>query len=245
MKLLPKILALQATCIYATYDDIKAQFLALAANTTSETRSFDSSWASSIIDSIDRYGCWCYFGDDHGKGHGPTQNEVDEACKILHDGYSCILLDAELDQDLDCVPWKVSYKSADGLGLNTDSGHNTDLISALQKSCQKKNKKSDCAERACIVEGYFVMTLFSYFLGGVDFNPELKHDLGIFDKSEECPRGAGPGGAGQGQKACCSEYPVRFPYRFKEGERQCCVNKIYNAVMLDCCDDGSVKPSCF
>lgn len=35
------------------------------------------------------YGCWCYFGDDHGKGIGGPIDQIDAMCKKLHDGYTC------------------------------------------------------------------------------------------------------------------------------------------------------------
>ena len=37
---------------------------------------------------IDGYGCWCYFGDDHGHGRGQPVNEVDALCQWLHHGYT-------------------------------------------------------------------------------------------------------------------------------------------------------------
>ena len=80
-------------------------------NNQAGLRSFNSVWAQAIISGIDGYGCWCYFQDAHGSGKGAPVNKVDEQCKILHDGYSCILMDDEDagEDGENCVPWDVKY----------------------------------------------------------------------------------------------------------------------------------------
>jgi hypothetical protein len=65
------------------------------------------------ISQMNEYGCWCYFGDDHGRGKGQPQDAIDEMCKVLHDGYECAMRDAE-DEGTTCVPWEVAYTSAVG-----------------------------------------------------------------------------------------------------------------------------------
>lgn len=47
------------------------------------------------LNKINRYGCWCYLDFDHGRGHGPPVNKIDEICKALHHGYTCIMMDTE------------------------------------------------------------------------------------------------------------------------------------------------------
>merc|ERR1711884_417708 len=47
------------------------------------------------INSMNEYGCWCYFNDDHGRGKGTPVDAIDEMCKTLHDGYECAMRDAE------------------------------------------------------------------------------------------------------------------------------------------------------
>merc|ERR1712098_305164 len=85
-----------------------------ATNSTSASvRSFASAWGSRIIESIDGYACWCYFQDDHGKGRGKPVNEMDARCKVLQDGYTCIMMDADDEGndnesfDEGCIPWDV------------------------------------------------------------------------------------------------------------------------------------------
>ena len=205
-------------------------------------RSFNSAWASEIVQSINGYGCWCYFQEDHGKGRGIPMNEVDAQCKILQDGYSCILMDAVDEGDLDCVPWDVEYNSATGLGMMVDDPNNDNVEKALRTKCNKANKKNNCAARACMVENYFVIQTVKLFLTGVEFDPSLKHDLGNFNAKEECVIKQGQ--HGKSDKQCCGNYPLRFPYKTLNGDRGCCVKKTYNTLRLQCCSDGSLKFNC-
>lgn len=203
-------------------------------------RSFGSGWASKMIESINGYGCWCYFQEDHGKGKGQPANEVDASCKWLHDGYTCILMDSEAEGD-DCTPWDVEYSGATGLGVSAANINNDSVEYAIRKSCNKNNKKSKCGERSCKVESYFVLNLFRHFLAGVLFDPSLKHSLGLFDPKNDCPIKAGKS---KSDKACCGDYPLRFPYKHLNGDRNCCNGATYNAVVLQCCENGSIKAVC-
>jgi len=220
------------------------------ANPTQEKcrlRSFGSSWAQKMIDSIDGYGCWCYFQGQHGSGRGEPQNLVDAQCKILHNGYSCILEDyenldtSEINFEEPCVPWDVVYNSVSGLGMVLTNPNNNNVEDALRHKCRKMNKNNWCAEKACIVENYFIIKTLHLFLKGVEFDPDMKHSLGHFDPKSGCPIKAGNGDS---EKECCGEYPVRFPYKTLGGERSCCVNKTYSTSRLHCCDDGAVRISC-
>lgn len=86
-------------------------------------RTFNGNLAVAIK-AMNNMGCWCYFGEDHGKGKGPPLDELDEICKTLADGYDCAMIDYENDpktghshNDI-CIPWEVEYKSALGGHLN-------------------------------------------------------------------------------------------------------------------------------
>jgi len=204
-----------------------------------EGRSFGSGWASKMIDSINGYGCWCYFQEEHGKGRGQPANEVDESCKWLHDGYTCILLDSEAEGDFDCVPWDVAYSGATGLGVS--AGDSSSLEYAIRRTCNKNNKKNKCGERSCKVESYFVLNLFKHFLAGVVFDPSLKHSLGFFNPKDDCPIKQG---IMKSDKACCGEYPLRFPYKHLNGGRKCCNGSTYNAIVMQCCNDDHIKATC-
>jgi len=184
---------------------------------------------------MNEMGCWCYFGDDHGRGKGPAIDELDNICKTLSDGYDCAIIDHEEENNkrshTDCVPWEVEYNS--GLG-----GTNLELAEA----CYNSNPKNNCAARACIVEGNFVAQLTMYFISGGSVRLENKHENG-FDPNNMCQ---GKKGINSKEKSCCGKYPNRFPFKTLGGERSCCGSRTYNTMALECCDAevGLVKTSC-
>ena len=75
----------------------------------SSLRQFAPVMANAIQD-LDGYGCWCYFYGNHGKGKSQPVDEPDSYCKILHDGYQCVIRDSAA-AGIDCVPWETSYRS--------------------------------------------------------------------------------------------------------------------------------------
>ena len=44
---------------------------------------------------LQEYGCWCYFDDLHGEGHGIAQDGYDDACLALHHGTACAMMEIE------------------------------------------------------------------------------------------------------------------------------------------------------
>ena len=58
-----------------------------------------------LANTLNNYGCWCYLDGDHGKGRGKPVDKLDEACRILSQGYAC----AAMDHGADCVPWQQDY----------------------------------------------------------------------------------------------------------------------------------------
>jgi hypothetical protein len=223
----------------ADFDQLKANFISVIKNQTVLERSFDSMWAQQMINSIDEYGCWCYFQEDHGKGRGPPANEVDAQCKILHDGYTCIIMDAEAEND-ECTPWDVPYNSGTGLGLVANDPDNAKHEQAIRKSCQRVNRNNNCGARACMVENYFVMQMFKLFLSGVTFDPSLKHSLGNHHPKDDCPIKEGV----KSDKECCGTYPLRFPYKHLDGGRGCCGEHTYNMNVMECCAGNVIKMTC-
>lgn len=219
----------------ASMEDIERNLRSMGQK-TSLTRSFAGPWASQIVSAINGYGCWCYFQDEHGKGRGTPKNEVDRLCKILQDGYSCIIMDSNST----CTPWDVAYQAGTGLGLAANDPENDSLEFAVQSSCQAANTGNDCATRACMVESYFVMRMFGLFLGGVNFDPNLKHDLGGFEVYDECPlNGIGV----EAEKECCGNYPLRYPYKVEtmNGNKACCGDKTYRSDLMMCCPGDQIE----
>lgn len=133
------------------------------------------SFLQASIAQINHYGCWCFFQDDHHLAKGPPQNEVDKFCKILHNGYECAMIDSG-DKNLPaCSPWKVDYNSSTMIGNTAQE---------VETNCMVSNA-GYCEQRACIVENFFILNIFSVFFTSTPFDPSLKHDLG-FDYAGEC-----------------------------------------------------------
>jgi len=183
------------------------------------------------ISNMNEYGCWCYFGDDHGRGKGSPQDAIDEMCKVLADGYECAMRDAE-EEGTTCVPWEVEYTSAlGGSGLG------------IVDECAQVNSGSNCAARACAIEGAFVANLLDVFISGNGIDQAMKHSNG-FDQPTTCA--TKKNGGGPTNKACCGNYPDRFPFKTVGGDRKCCGTRTYNSLTLKCCDADSstVKFNC-
>lgn len=183
---------------------------------------------------LNGYGCWCYFEADHGNGRGQPVDAIDQFCKTLHDGYTCIGMDAA-DAGITCIPWEVPYISAFGSGLPTGLDEAT-----LKSECDNKNGADTCESWTCRVEGWFVQSYFSYSVAGGQIEASYRHANG-FDPSVECLTTPGTKSA---DKACCNEYPHRFPFKTYGGDKACCVNHTYDTTTKVCCADGKSKTSC-
>lgn len=182
---------------------------------------------------LDRYGCWCLFEGDHGSGRGKPIDEIDTMCKTLHDGYTCIMSDAA-NRNENCVPWEIPYNSAFGSGIPTGL-----TMAGLIEECDRQNTPDSCEAWTCKVEGWFVQSWFDYSVNGGEINLDFRHENG-FNPRQDCPISSGI----QSEKACCSYYPVRFPFKTYNGNRDCCYTKTFNTEMFSCCDDGRVRIQC-
>lgn len=179
-------------------------------------------------ENINEYGCWCYFGGDHGRGKSHPVDEMDAFCKVLTEGYDCIMIDQDEENDEeDCAPWEVFYIPA----AISDS----DKIVA---QCNDRNP-SNCAARACIVETQFVTSVFRFILGGGKLNDSNQHRNG-FDVDENCPTKRGV----KSEKSCCGNYPYRHPFKHYGGQRSCCGSKTYDNSALKCCSDNKIRATC-
>lgn len=184
---------------------------------------------------LDGYGCWCYFETDHGAGKGKPIDPVDEMCKTLHDGYTCILMDAA-DRGITCIPWEVPYTSAFGGGV--PSGMD---IATLQSECDANNGGSlTCESWACKVEGWFVQSYFQYGLSGGAIDTTKEHVNG-FNTDLECITTPGVKSV---DKECCNDFPKRFPYKTYSGLKACCNDHTYDPTVKLCCPDGKSKVVC-
>lgn len=219
MKLIASIAGLAAVA-HADMNNMKAQ----AANATGPRAIVEMMGDS--FENIDGYGCWCYFYDDHGKGKSQPVNQMDGFCKLLSEGYDCAMMDSQDEGGDLCVPWEVDY-----IASNVGFG---DVVA----QCEDRNDDS-CAARACMVEGWFVTSIFQMFLSGGVMDLEPKHADG-FSVADNCPTKSGT----QSEKSCCGEYPYRHPFKTYGGDRACCGSKTYDINVLNCCPNGKVKASC-
>merc|ERR1712004_711778 len=119
----------------ADKDSIDRQVLALVRN--SSLRAFTGNIANAV-NSLDEYGCWCYFYDDVGRGKGTPVDEIDGFCKTLNEGYQCAIIDSE-NQGIECSPWEIAYQAGSGVGAE------------LRRTCNERNPDI-CAAYACTVE---------------------------------------------------------------------------------------------
>lgn len=91
------------------------------------------------MDQINGYGCWCYFLENHGRGHGKPANFIDNFCKVLHQGYDCAIMDTiEQTGNDSCVPWEIFYTAALG---RDDEG--------MWTTCVTENDGENCAAYRC------------------------------------------------------------------------------------------------
>lgn len=202
------------------------------ASLSTDGRVFQGELADAI-NSLNEYGCWCYFDNDHGRGKGIPSDDIDAFCKILHEGYECAMRDAD-DEGTSCVPWEVEYEAAVGGSEVTE----------LEACTLANSDKGNCAIRACTVEGTFVASLTAFLVlnnGGI--NDDRRHSEG-FDPKESCPTKVG--GGGPSEISCCGVYPVRFPFKTLGGDRDCCGQRTFSTLTLTCCaeDTSTVKFNC-
>jgi len=215
--------------VLASWDQMKTEINELMDNSTMRSLTKED------LALLDQYGCWCYFEEDHGQGRGKPINEIDAHCKVLHDGYACAIMDGETE-GFQCTPWTVQYNSATGLGFGVRD------TTVMTNECTDNNPGEDqCAARACMIEGLFVLEAFSLFSSGFGIDPAMRHSEG-FDRLEDCPINSDP--ALKSEKECCGTYPIRHTFKTYGGERGCCGVHTYNSQVLTCCADGSARLNC-
>ena len=151
------------------------------------------------------YGCWCYFGDSHGQGKGIPKDTIDENCKVLHDGYECILLDTVNT----CVPWEQTYISLSTIELFTLALQDTS-VEAVMNDCEVTNAADECAIASCKVEQYFAYDYVKLTLtNAATIEPSFEHTT--FNAAQECavvmPTPS------TFDKQCCGSYSS-FTYNF-------------------------------
>lgn len=220
---------------FAGVDEMDEMFDALGNSTEQNARNIINvnSPIHTTLSAIWNYGCWCYFQEQHGKGSGEAQNYMDEHCRVLHHGYTCVMMDAADENDNTCDPFTHDYNTITIIGAVPEQ---------VSMDCEAQNAGDNCAIRSCAVESFFVLNVFNEAFGPNTFDPSLKHDLGWDDSV--C-HGQGNGGPGRNSPwECCGSYPPRFPFRTGNGRRDCCAEVTYDTTMFSCCNDDTVAVSC-
>merc|ERR1712066_330253 len=186
------ITAFPAAVAQASMNEIQQSFVSRMQSQGGSLRQFSGQALAAVQQMNDEgYGCWCYFYEKHGRGRGPPVDELDGFCKVLHEGYECAMLDAEIAGEDDCEPWTVQYTAA---VRGTEE--------QIRDGCVTANPNNTCAQNACSVEGYFVENLVALALSGNAAGYDsFGHSRAGFDPVEQCP--TKKGGANGNEKECC------------------------------------------
>jgi len=189
------------------------------------------SCAPSFIDltSVQNYACWCFFGENYGKGRGPPKNVIDQICQKLQFCRRCIAVDSATD-DESCNVAERGYKSP---------GFRDLIVGNIKSACDSVNKET-CQYRSCTCELQFSQAIVQLFFSGYVYDPFFKHEKG-YSWNENCPPYCTGGNCGGSRTEldCCGEYPERVPFNVKN--RACCSKrKTYVMSKEVCCEDGSV-----
>merc|ERR1712150_208361 len=103
-----------------------------------------------------------------------------------------------------------------------------------RSECNSRNAVDSCEARACMVEGYFVVSIMDLFVSGHFADPMKQHSMG-FDHSSIChAKGVGA----SSEHECCGIYPLRYPFKTYDGLRECCGQVTFNTDIMECCGDG-------
>ena len=221
----------------ANYEKIKSVLEKLekaAYNKTSPTNAvFTLDFTSEItetLDSIKKYGCWCYLDSDYVKAKGAVQDSLDQECKLLNHGYKCLVIDG-LDNGQNCDPLTQEYIEFDIFRGTNDVVEDCTRMNRHYSALDEASKQ--CAVDLCIVDGQFALNLFGLVTGlesETVFDPMMSHE-NYFDPSNECHNvdGQYAGQHGRSGRSTCGKYPNRYLFKTLGGERACCGDRTYSA----------------
>ena len=142
-----KLLAFFSTISYIAADMSRFTDMYLHLHSQHSLANTVAAGLETAIQDIDGYACWCKFGPGQ-KGKGAPINSIDSMCKLLYDGYQCIIMDFGGS----CVPSEVSYNSGFTTGVQCKED--------LERKCDQVNPAGSCEAAICLVEGYFIQSFF-------------------------------------------------------------------------------------
>lgn len=249
-----KLAAISAFAVFAgqasaNWEKINAVFLQLEEAAYNKTIADDPSAADDrgftpfvmgFLADIQHYGCWCYLDENWEYGHGPVQDGLDQECKNLVRNYRCLVLDA-LERGETCDPENQDYTEYNLFGGSEE------VVNECNSNGNEEDENAQCRIGLCIADGTFSLNLFALMFqqGGISasqppYDPAMTHATnaespGDFDPRTECQYGIN--GAGYSDRACCGEYPSRFPFKTFDGDKACCGGRTYSTLSLQCCTD--------
>merc|ERR1711937_52793 len=130
-------------------------------------RALENKLNPALFEAINGYGCWCHFGADYVFGKSTPVDEIDTICRTLHHGYECTAMDSAEN----CLPYETTYTGPVAI---------SSLFTSLVEDCVALNPNNDCATRACMVEGHFIVSIFNLFMSGQpNYNAAHQHKSGF------------------------------------------------------------------
>ena len=128
---------------------------------------------------MNKYGCWCYRGQDYPGGRGTPVDSFDSICKHVHMAWDCLSTDATTAGE-SCDPSSQPYT-----WFLTPTNYGT-----VQFECQPG--ETWCAQRVCEIDLWFVGQYWSMTMTGTfpDFNAyqHAEDDNSFtFSATDNCP----------------------------------------------------------
>lgn len=219
------------------------------------------------VNTLDGYGCWCRLEEGtHGTGKGFPVDKYDKACRTLHYGTTCLMM----DHGDSCSPWTTTYRFNVGL----------DSV-----DCVLPNNGDQCKIDLCTIEAEFVLGILTEItsftaetLNHARYNPNSPTYTTDWSYAEcmtppESPDdndgNGGNGNSGNGgrptapttievdhfEQQCCGNHPNRYPFKSHLydindnllAERACCdfdngdVGSLtYDIDNKQCCDGAVI-----
>merc|ERR1719262_614537 len=86
---------------------------------------------------------------------------MDEVCKVLHNGYTCMIHDDET-----CDPFNQEY---------VNIVNSAESVETMVDQCADRNSAADsCTHRTCAIESWFVLEILRlYFKERYEFDPDF------------------------------------------------------------------------
>jgi len=179
-------------------------------------------------DQMLNYGCYCQLLEQRRVGLGTPVDGLDEICQRYQRCTQCVAHDQE---------GSLVTVSGEQVACNWENGRYEISFDAGTGRVDCRNNNG-CGKKLCSCDDELAFEMANNF----ELFETAHSSLRGFEFADEClPSSPPPGqGPGRGDLQCCGDYPARFPYHDKNGERDCCVDKVFNTAEKTCCNDGAL-----